>query len=503
MFSGIIFGVALFSLVTGAFWGLVRGSKRSFLRFFLTVLAFAVSMVICTTFTADPEKLLKISFVGKLIDAVPLLRDLTEAVPDLAPLVLSLPSAMFAPLVFFAVFIVLSAILLGLYFIAAAFLYPRNAESDKKTLFHRIVGMVFGVLQSAVVVLALMVPVVGMTSLTVEIVDTVEAEQGIYSVEAIEKVGEYRKELTELRESQVYLYAERFGAGTICDALMKYEIEDGDGVKTTVDLRAETILLAKMYAHSFPLQNTPAEQYNVWQAEALSDLSADLADSDLLRQIVAGLLSAASESWKEGESFLGIEPLQLQGKLSELPSHLYAALSGVSAETISADLKTVSTLVSLLAEHGVLGALVSGDAAFDAAASPEALAEITACLRANPRTAPVADALVNLVLDAVREEYLQILPEGDASYVDYRDMLDQVANAVNSLSSDASLADRIDSLSPSLASAFAEYGVDSDRLPSLVLDAAADLLLDRLSEKIGQVSADDVALILAPARSDG
>lgn len=497
MLSDIIFWAAIALIVFGAFFGLVRGFARSFLRFFTVLVAFVSSVLLCGVFIGDPERLLEISFVGKLIDKIPLLRDLTEAMPELAPLVLSLPCAMFAPLVFFLLFLLLCAVLFLVYGICAAFIFPKNRSRSIFAPVSHVLGMAVGALQGAIVTLALLIPIIGMAELTVELVDTVEAEGGEYRVEALELLAPYRDELVSVREGQVYVLAERLGGGAICESLMRYEVEDEEGNKTELALREETLILAKMYAHSFPLQGTKPEAFGERQAQALKLLADDLAGSEILSRITAGFLASASTEWKEEKAFLGIKPFVMQGELASLPSVLYDAFDESTPESVREDLSTLSELVGLLAEHRLLEVMDDGEALLERATESGALTEIVACLHSNPRTSLVADELLAIAFRTFRNEFLQNLPVTDPSYGAYRDMLDAVASAVNGLSPDAPLSEQLEALTPELETALTEYGIAAGELSSPLLDAAAESILDGIGERLGDVTADDIAALLS------
>ena len=330
-----------------------------------------------------------------------------------------------------------------------------------------------------------------------EIVDTVKAEGGEYRVEAVERLAPYREELVTAKEGQVYLFAEQYGGRAICDSLMQYEIKSEDGESTRVDLRAETLVLARLYAHSFPLQNTAPASFGDRQAKALRLIAEDLADSELLSRLLAGFLASASTEWRDGDAFLGIKPFTMQGELASLPSALYDALDGSTPETVREDLLTLAELVELLCEHGLLAVMDDGEALLERATASGALSEIVACLQANPRTALVADELLAIAFRAFKDEFVQNLPETDPSYGAYRDMLDAVASAVNGLSPDASLVEQLDTLTPALESALTEYGISASELSAPLLDTAARSILDGVDNRLGNVTADDIASLLS------
>lgn len=506
MLSTVIFWSAIVAIVSGAFFGLTRGFARSFLRFFTVLVSFIVSAVLCTVFIEDPERLLGMPLVGKLLSRLSLLTEITEAMPEQAPLILSLPAAMFSPLLFFILFAVISGVLLFVYGIAAAFIFPKDKDPDMELIrkpkpfspFSHVLGMLVGACQGVLTTLALLIPFVGMSSLAVEMIDTVRAEGGEYRVEAVEIVAPYRDQLVELQGSVVYSYGEKYGGRAICNALMQYEIDHDDGSTSEVALRSETLTLTKLYAHSFPLQNTSPKHFGQAQAKAISMMASDLSHSEVLSRIAAAFLSSASAEWKSGESFLSIEPFTMAGELSSLPSLLYDAFDDASVETVRADLATLSELIDVLSTYGVFALLDDGDALLEIMTSNEALADIVSCLRANPRTASVANELLEIAFRVFKRDYLVVPTSAASSYGAYREMLSSVAATANGLSVGADDAARLSALADGVGDALATYGVESDALTDLIVEAAAREILGELGDRIGSISADDIAPILAP-----
>ena len=168
MLSAIIFWSAIALIVLGAFLGLLRGFARSFLRFFTVLVAFVSSVLLCGSFIGDPERLLGSSLGQRLIAKVPLLREVTETMPELSALVLSLPTAMLAPIVFFVLFAVLVIVLWIVYGIAAAFIFPKRKRRSFFAPLSHLLGAAIGAAQGAIVVLALLIPIIGMAELTVD-----------------------------------------------------------------------------------------------------------------------------------------------------------------------------------------------------------------------------------------------------------------------------------------------------------------------------------------------
>ena len=96
-----------------------------------------------------------------------------------------------------------------------------------------------------------------------------------------------------------------------------------------------------------------------------------------------------------------------------------------------------------------------------------------------------------------RKSRVQNLPVTDPSYGAYRDMLDAVASAVNHLSPDAPLSEQLEALTPELETALTEYGIAAGELSSPLLDTAAESILDGIGDRLGDVTADDIAALLS------
>ena len=79
----------------------------------------------------------------------------------------------------------------------------------------------------------------------------------------------------------------------------------------------------------------------------------------------------------------------------------------------------------------------------------------------------------------------------------YAFLADAVASAVNGLSPDASLVEQLDTLTPALESALTEYGISASELSAPLLDTAARSILDGVDNRLGDVTADDIASLLS------
>ncbi len=490
----ILIGVAIFFIVGGAFFGLMRGFARSFLRFFTVFVAFIGSALGCAFYLQNPERVLSIGKVEALLSKVSLLRTLKTELPEVYEILLSLPVAMLAPLLFLLVFFAVSSVLLVIYGIAAAFIFPKKRDGQHFRPISSTLGAVIGAAQGVLITLAVMVPFVGLATVTVDAVDHVEAQQGKYESAAIEKLKDYREVFIKVENSRVFGYARLLRADKISDSLMKLRLKDESGKLTDISVKDEIMNLAGMYAHAMPLIGRDVKSFGQDQAEAIELLAADFGRSELLTRVTAELLSEACADWKADKSFLGHKPLAAEGEFSEFMRAFYDTFDDSSSATVASDFETIADVFSVLAEHGVFPLLENGEALQEKLAESGVISELAAALNANPRTQALEAALLRLVVKAFCSELLDGV--GEELRESYGVLIFDVAAALNDLDPNTTAEEQLTALTEEVRDALDEYGFEAEELSEVLLSEMATQLISGLGDRLGSVSAEDVDAFL-------
>ena len=494
MSFAIVLAIAVvFFAAAGAFFGLIRGVGRSFIRLLTVLAAFFGSAYVCRALVADTDRILHSGYVTKLLNrfGVTVLARIEDALPEVYNIVFSLPLAIVAPILFVALFFLASSLLLLIYWIFAAFVFPKHRGGWSP--FSRFLGAVVGVAQGAVIVLALMVPTVGLVEAAGDAIDVVSKEQGGYESPIVTKVKGYRGKLDEAEKSLVFAYAKRCGVEKISNALTTFSYKNEEGKKVTVTVKDELVSIAEMYAHAMPLIGTDIEKYAQNQVAAMDKLARDFGNSKLLTQVVANLVSGACTEWKDGDKFLGMEPLiQGDGEVGDFLAVFYDAFDDSTSATIASDFETIADVFGLFVDHGVFANLEDNDILQVLFTEPDLLEELFDILDANPRTHKLHIALLELSVKAFCSEHIQVPHEGDENYEKYQGMLGTVADALNGLDSEADLEAKIDAVKDEFGDALLDYGVTEEEISPTVIEEVSDLLIEEFGDNLGSITPEDI-----------
>ncbi len=485
--------IVVFFAAAGAFFGMIRGFGRSFLRIITVFAAFLGSAYICRALVADTDRILHSGYLTRLLNrfGVTILARIEAALPDVFSVIFSLPLAILAPILFVVLFFLLSSLLMLIYGILAAFIFPkrRRVWSPVSNLF----GAIVGVAQGAVIALVLMVPVVGLVEVAGDAIDVVAKEQSKYESGIVTRIKGYRGKLDEAEKSLVFAYAKRLGAERISDSLTTFSYKDEFGKTVTVTVKDELVSIAGMYAHAMPLIGTDIEKYGDDQVAAVERLAGDFGKSKLLTQIIANLVAGACTEWKDGDKYLGMEPLiQGDGEVGNFLEVFYDSFDDSTSATIASDFETIADIFRLFVAHNVFASLDDTDILQVLFTDPTLLEELFDIMDTNPRTHALHTALIDLSVKAFCSEHVSVPTEGDENYEEYQSLLGSVADTLNELDSEADLEAKLEAVKEEFGDALLEYGVTEEKLSSTVVEAVSDMLINEFGDILGSVTPEDI-----------
>lgn len=490
--STILLIIAAVLIGFGALLGTFRGISRAFLRLFTVFVAFFGVAIGCRFFLRNTEAVLENKTLGALLDKLGInwLDALKEALPELYDTLIAFPVAILAPILYTVLFFLACGLLQIVYGIIAAFVFPKKEHTP---ILSRVLGAVFGAVQGAVVTVALAVPLVGLLGTAVDVIDTVSAEKGEYTTPLIQVAEEYRDQLAELEDSPVLKCAARLGGQQICDSIMTFAIADSADPSTVhiVDLRKESVVFSRIFAHALPLINVKPAAYTETQSDAISRIVDDLKKSDVAPELVAGLLSSLSTSWSEGESFFGIAPPDTEGQdYAEAFEELYLAFSASTADTVGQDLDTVAALIDVMTRHGIFSCMDDPELLEQRMTDPAVLDDLYDTLSENPRTKQVARKFVLLAMGNLCLDHLALPELGTPEHEKYTAMAGEIADALNSFGSREELESGINE-------AIKDYGVSDSIYSEYVIEILADTMLDELEDSLGSVTPQQITDFIA------
>lgn len=474
-------------VLIGTLLGLMRGFKRAFIRFLTVLAAFFGSLFACKYFLSNTEKVLNHPWTQKLLDLlkVTFLDQLKEQAPDAYETLIGLPVAILSPIFFTLLFLVAAFVLELVSMIIGFFAGPKRS--------FKLLGGLIGAVQGAVFTVAILVPLCGLLTNAVSAIDTIEAEKDDrYNVDAVDRLAEYKDQMLAVTEAPIYQLVDKYAGTPICNSLMRYTVDGQE-----IDIKNETDNVAKLYAHSFPLIGTPFKEYRQDQVQTMYKLVDDIDDSALFPRLIAGILNAAGNAWKNGDSFLSLPAPKTSEEFEETMQELYKVLSTSSPyppndnpnakSVVASDFKTLVDLMDVFEKHGVFPIIDDSDAMKDKLSNdPTLISDIRNVLRTNDRYAAVCDALERAAFKAVVAEFVNIPEKSTPEYVEFQQMTVDMANALNGVSEEdkqAFLDDPTRFIGDDMQSALEGYGVSLD---DEVMENAKDLVSDALNEEFGQ-----------------
>lgn len=422
----------------GALIGLLRGFKRAFIHFLAVAVAFFGSLFACRYFLSNTEKVLNHPWTQKLLDLfkITVLDQLKEQVPDAYDLLIGLPVAILSPIFFTLLFFVAATVLWLVAVIIGFFSGPKHS--------FRLLGLVIGAAQGAVVTVAIMVPLCGLLTNAVSAIDTIEEEKDDrYNVAAVDQLSGYKEQILSLTDAPIYQLVDKYAGTPICNSLMRYKVGDKE-----VNVKEETDNVAALYAHSFPLIGTNVKAYTQDQIDAMDKLVNDIDKSELFPRLIAAVLNAAGNAWNNGDAFLSIEAPAVSDEFDEVMKELYKVLANTSAypksdapdakTEVAANFDTLVRLMDVFDNHGIFPIIDDGDAMKNKLSNdPTLIPDIRFALKSNEyhNYDAVCDALERAAVKAVVASYIDIPEKSSPEYIEYHQMTTDIANALNGVNS--------------------------------------------------------------------
>ena len=470
----IIVAIVLGLTTIGLLLGLARKWKKALLRFGIVVIDLGVA------FFGTNNALAAISAENVTVTGNPIIVELLTSIPSL----FTLTGGLLKPMIFMICFLGSAIISLPIYLIISLFFGYAPKENT-----YPIAGMLIGGLQGLLVALVLVSPIVGYASL---------AEQTVASYKSV--VGEeIPADVAEIYEKHI----EPINKHPLVDAidLMSAPIFS---TLTTFDMNGDTFnpseeipLLIAMYHNATILMDVPPAEYGAEQRAAITNITSLFEQSTFLPNVGANVISAISIKWKENESFIGFEPIEVAGDFKPTVDSLYAVLSTTTPETLKGDVATLGDLVILMMDYN-LTSLISDDrdvlakvTAINPTTNKTFFRAATELLDTNPHLSVLRYAITALSADVFGAR----LGTPEKIRENYGDMVTSVVDVLKNAEGDSN-EEKIEALTPAIKDGLAKNHIN---LYDGVVDEASRFLLEELEKDgvaIEDMTEEDIYNIL-------
>ncbi len=365
--------LVLFALIKGC----MRGGIRSFVRFLLVAIC-AVGAYLFSQTVVDTALATDITAAGlQAVDGTAFSGTAQEYIvemimsamqgtgmetlfenPDIQTILFGIVAAIVAVVVFLVAFFVLKAVSLIVYGIIKIFI-PKRGRNGKRLKRSKLMGLLFSLLQAAVVYAVIAIPVFGLLNVADVAMNEFEDASFVESnAETKEMLDGVDAILTETKEGMVYTFFDSTSLRQLgVDAFNRiYKITTADG-KEMYPLE-EIVDLLPIVRNVLDVSEVFSDISSMTpeNIETLKNLFTSIGESELLTEALAGVIDEAADAWANGEEFFGFsftEDSGMDAATVDLVQELCNAIKDADAESIKEDLNAIANCVDVLDEYGV------------------------------------------------------------------------------------------------------------------------------------------------------
>ena len=499
MYGSILLGVALAIIALCAGISALRGFSKSGLRCITLLVAAAAAVITCLILKAQlptaqefitwaETNLVSISQtlgmeIEEMEELLGTVQELGTVSPTLIELVFQLLGALLAPLVCLILFLVYSFITFIIYFIVKLILRLPMKMLNHSIRLSRLWAAGIGVIEGIIIVTMLFLPISSYMSVVEPTVKGL-AEQGIMDKED-PNTQTALDVITEINEAPTMKAHRVLGGKALSGSLMGMKVANQ---KVYIEEELKPVLGLLM--NITDLGKTEMSQYGAHEAELIRSIGESFNESKLLAPIVGDILYAATDSWLNGEEFLGTKKPDM-GEATELFGPFVDALLEIlhddakTAELLQGDIQTLADVIAILVQNDVMANLGNTETLLETLGGNGVVEEMIETLGANNSTKRLIPEVTNLGVRAIGQ-VLNIPQNVEAVYGDF---MDEVANALNDIAN-LPESQRVEELTDRLSGAFDDAGVAID---AEILDFySASMIHDLVDNNQGEVTTADV-----------
>ncbi len=468
----IIFGLfILINVLRGLSKGIVVTAIRTVFVFVSGFLAILIALPVGRSLSKTA-----IGFVNDLLGSeLPQFAELMEISPVIGDLMVGIPAVIISPIIYVVIFLVLLLVML----IPAHFL--KKLINAKFPNIPKLgwAGALCGVITGVATFVFLFAPVVGslsmvgdMAGVVVGLFDNENSEESIalpedkedikllsatYSpvpVVANDNENLYESVILPITDNFFVKFVSGVGGKAIFNSLTVFEIK---GEK--VSIAEEFSVMSDVVSDLMPvLKGSKPADWTDKEINGIRNAAEALNDSDIVAEMLADVLSAASEKWANDEKFLGIAMISTgKDSIDTFLKELFLSFSDSNAETISGDFVTLADVLGVMQKYEMLSAFTSDDSNIaENLAKDGFISGLLAVIMDNDRFKGVTASVINLGV----HETLGILnvPETDSDVYDR--FIAEVAEAINDANENSI---PLDTLQNTVYKSFTDNGIKVEK----------------------------------------
>jgi hypothetical protein len=432
IFLVIFFLFILINVLRGLSKGIVATAVRTVFIFISGLLAIVIAVPIGKVVSKTAVGF----FNGLISSGFPEFKELIEISPVIEDLMVGIPAVIISPIIYVVIFLVLLLIML----IPAHFVKKLINATFPKIPKLGWAGALCGVLTGVMAFVFFFAPAVGTVSMVGDIAGVADSlfnddnGENNESAEIPDENGdikllssdtanaENRKDEENIYDNLIVPITDNFvvklvsgvGGKAIYNSLTVFEVKG-----ERVSISKEFSVMADVISDLSPLLGgAEPSKWTEKEINGIKNAAKALDDSDIVSEMLADILSAASKKWVNNEKFLGISMISTgKDSVDTFLRELFLSFSDSTSETISKDFTTLADVLGVMLRYDMLSALTSEDSNItDSLAKDGFISGLLGVITKNDRFKGVTASVINLGV----QETVGILdvPETDSEVYD-------------------------------------------------------------------------------------
>ncbi len=456
---GFILAAAFVLIAIG--FAVMRGASRAVFRIILVVVSFIGALaaaLVVKSMAASEQAITWLSETGGA-EVSALISQIGEYSPSLVKILMGSTVSFLAPLVFLVTFIALLVATWVLYFLITLILFPIFHNKEKNTKARKLKALVVGAVQGALVLFCVMSPVSYYGTMLQDAVPALEENGVIEDIAQGLNVPAEDVKSSITSESPLMNANSTFGGKAFCKILTTFTFEDMSGEKVKINIADEFEPILDISLNVIKLSSTPVEEFDDEQAEAIKAIGESFSKSPFLKVVSSEMVAAATEAWKNGESFANIEKPSVGEPIDIILDNMIKIFneSSKSSENFGTDVKDLTEIVAVMIEADVLKEMGEPNVLLEKLSTGNTINDVTSILRSNERLRPVISDITTLSIYILADS-LGIPADKETAYVN---MLNDVAAKLNE-TKEMDIPERIETLKPFIKNEFDMIGAEVD-----------------------------------------
>lgn len=402
MYSGIITIILVSFILIGMAFGMIRGFTKSWVRL-LCILASAVASFFLASaignalasmnianlnIVVSGEKVTTLSQLIELaLQSVGVIKELITSSPTIAQLITALPIVIINTILFIVLFFTINFISWIIYLIVFGIIKKHSQGEEKPK--RKFLGVIFSVVQSFVVFLVVMLPIMGVVFFVDKQIDYANSYEGQLeqstlegatsaneyagefvayasenantedsegSVDATKKVEEISNNITEV---WVFKALKLVGYDKLCisatDRLTQFTIND---TKTGLFNEAEQVVKIGVRAEYLFGNNRQISSWTEHDVALLNEVVDKFFDSPIFGDIATEIVTAGAEKWTdetaEDNTFIGLAKPNTSEDVSMVLDAFLVGVKTDNKEDLRGEFKAVVDVADILIKNEVI-----------------------------------------------------------------------------------------------------------------------------------------------------